>query len=177
MKALNMHFSATGNTRKVADTISDTLRSEGIQVDSVPAKDGADAELLAYDWIFTGSGVYEWLPGKPMQDALSSLRKKYVESGHIKPASPRITGQKAVVYCTYGGVHTGINEAVPAVLYMAQIFDHLGIDVVGQWYFVGQYHGRIKNFSRVGRLGNITGRPNERDLQEAAERVRGILRT
>ena len=25
---------------------------------------------------------------------------------------------KTVIYCTYGGTHTGINEAIPAVKYM-----------------------------------------------------------
>ncbi|MBS3754382.1 MAG: hypothetical protein KGY56_01620 [Desulfobacterales bacterium] len=176
-KALHINFSATGNTGKIAETISQTLRQEGLDVDPVAAKDAANVDLLEYDWIFLGSGVYEWLPGKPLREALASLRKKYVESGDIKPASPRIPGRKAVVYCTYGGVHTGINEAVPAVKYMAQIFDHLGIDVAGEWYFVGAYHGKMENFSRVGRLGDISGRPDERDLREAAERVRGVLKT
>jgi len=35
----------------------------------------------------------------------------------------------------------------------------------------------MEKFSRVGRLGDISGRPDERDLREAAEMVRGILKT
>ena len=175
MKALNLHFSSTGNTGRVADTITKTLEAEGLAVDSVQAKEAENIDLLAYDWLFIGSGVYEWLPGKPLQDALGAMRKNYVEKGEIKPAAPRRPGLKAVVYCTYGGAHTGINEAVPAVKYMAQVFDHLGIDVVGEWYVVGAYHGKLEKFSQGGRLGDIRGRPDEKDLNEVAERVRGIL--
>ncbi|MFO7877273.1 MAG: hypothetical protein R6U55_11905 [Desulfovermiculus sp.] len=59
---------------------------------------------------------------------------------------------------------------------MAQIFDHLGIEVVGEWYVVGEYHGSLQEHSRNGRLGDIRGRPDGRDLKEVAELVRGILR-
>lgn len=176
MKALNVYFSSTGNTARVAETITAVLREEGAQVETLQAKDAAHADLLGHDMVFLGSGVYEWLPGKPMQNALGELRKRYVENGAIKPASPRRSGSRAVVYCTYGGAHTGINEALPAVKYMAQIFDHLGIDVIGEWYVVGAYHGRMAEFSRTGRLGDISGRPDERDLREVAELVRGVLR-
>ena len=83
-----------------------------------------------------------------------------------------------VVYCTYGGAHTGSNEAVPAVKFMGQLFDHLGFEIVAEWYFIGEYpaHGRMKDYSALGRLGNIKGRPNDADLEEVAERVVGVLR-
>jgi hypothetical protein len=83
-----------------------------------------------------------------------------------------------IVYCTYGGGHTGANEAVPAVKYLGQLFDHLGFEIVAEWYLVGQYPatGRFKDFSSLGRLGDITGRPNTADLDELVERVKGILR-
>ncbi|MBS3731514.1 MAG: hypothetical protein KGY42_01295, partial [Desulfobacterales bacterium] len=57
-KALHINFSATGNTGKIAETISQTLRQEGLDVDPVAAKDAANVDLLEYDWIFLGSGVY-----------------------------------------------------------------------------------------------------------------------
>ena len=61
---------------------------------------------------------------------------------------------------------------------MGQLFDHLGFEVVAEWYFIGAYpaQGRFKDFSSLGRLGDITGRPNEADLAEVAARVTGILR-
>jgi len=176
MQALNISFSSSGNTGKVADTITNTLRALGVEVDAFQAKEAHDVDLLAYDLLFLGSGVYEWLPGKPLQNLLADLRKRYVQQGEIKPASPKRSGKKAVVYCTYGGAHTGVNEALPAVKYMAQIFDHLGIEVVGEWYIVGEYHGKLAEFSQTGRLGDIRGRPDERDLNEVAELVRGMLK-
>ncbi|MGC8494337.1 MAG: flavodoxin family protein [Syntrophobacteraceae bacterium] len=177
MRVLNLYFTATGNTEKIAKQIEKTLREQGHEVDSV--KVGADTpepDILSYELIFSGSGVYHWLPGKPMQTLWGKLLERYVREGEVKPASPRRQGRKAVVYCSYGGVHTGINEAVPAVKHMAQLFDHLGYEVIGEWYFVGEYHGKLQPHSTNGRLGNIVGRPNEADLQEVSEKVVGILR-
>ncbi len=176
MKALHIYFSSTGNTEKVVEAINRTLGEENVELDSLPAKEAQDVDLLAYDLLFLGSGVYEWLPGNPLQNLLADLRKWYVQQGEIKPASPKRPGIKGVVYCTYGGAHTGINEALPAVKYMAQIFDHLGIEIVGEWYIVGEYHGKLAEFSQTGRLGDIRGRPDERDLNAVAELVRGILK-
>jgi len=134
-------------------------------------------DVLDYDFIFAGSGVYEWLPGKPLMELFSNLRRKYVQDKEIRPASPLRPEKKAVVYCTYGGVHTGVNEAVPAVKYMGQLFDHLGITIIGEWYIIGEFGiERLKEHSINGRLGNIQGRPNQQDLREVAERVKGIFR-
>ena len=83
----------------------------------------------------------------------------------------------AVVYCTFGGVHTGINEAIPAVKYLGQLFDHLGYTLMAEWYVVGEYktEGSLDR-SIKGRLGDIRGRPNETDLKEVAEKIKGILK-
>ena len=79
------------------------------------------------------------------------------------------------MYSSFGGGHTGVNEAVPAVKYMGQLFDHLGYEILSEWYFVGEFHGRLQHLSTTGRLGNIQGRPNEADLRDVYERVMGIL--
>lgn len=177
MKVLNLYFSATGNTEKVAKQIEKALCEHGLEVDSFKVtNDEIEADILAYDLVFVGSGVYTWLPGKPMLELYAKFREKYVREGEIKPASPRRQGRKAVVYCSYGGAHTGANEAVPAVKYMSQLFDHLGYEVIAEWYFVGEYHGKLQPHSITGRLGNIEGRPNEADLREVSEKVAGILK-
>jgi flavodoxin len=175
MKVLNLYFSATGNTAKVAQTISAAVQQGGHQVETVKIAKDTEIDVLPYDLVFVGSGVYEWLPGLAMQKLFAKLRRQSVAAGQIKPASPRLPGKSAVVYCTYGGAHTGINEAIPAVKYMGQLFDHLGFEIVGEWYLVGEYHGKYKEFSVGGRLGNIQGRPNEADLQDLAEKVKGVL--
>jgi flavodoxin len=177
MKTLNLYYSSTGNTGKVAGRIDQTLKDLGYSHDSLQANSEAELDVLEYDLVFVGSGVYAWLPGKPLQDLLTSLRKGYVKDGAIKPASPRLSGKKAVIYCTYGGAHTGINEAVPAVKYMAQLFDHLGFEILGEIYVVGEYiPENMREMSQAGRLGDIRGRPDEHDLDEVEQRVRGLVR-
>jgi hypothetical protein len=178
MKILNLYFSSTGNTEKVAQRIAATVESSAHQIDTVKITGDTAIDLLGYDFIFAGSGVYQWLPGKGMQEFIKARLAHYAAAGEIKLASPRRPGKKAVVYCTYGGAHTGVNEAVPAVKFMGQLFDHLGFEVVSEWYFLGEYpaQGRMKDYSASGRLGNIQGRPHDADLQDVAERVKGVLR-
>ncbi|MGB6065668.1 MAG: flavodoxin family protein [Desulfomonilaceae bacterium] len=176
MKVLNMYFSATGNTDIVAKQIENAVREAGHEVETVKVTKDVEVEILSYDIVFIGSGVYSWLPGKPLMDLLSSLRERYAKIGEIKPAAPRRPGKKVIVYCTFGGGHTGTNEAMPAVKYMGQLFDHLGYEIVAEWFIVGAFHGKLEYLSTTGRLGNIQGRPDEHDLQEVSEKVIGILR-
>ena len=178
MKILNLYFSSTGNTEKVAETITTTVQKLGHEIDAVKVAGDQDLDLLSYDVIFVGSGVYQWLPGKPMQEFITARLAHYAAAGEIKYASPRRPGKKVIVYCTYGGAHTGVNEAIPAVKYLGQLFDHLGFEIVAEWYLIGQYPatGRFQDFSSLGRLGDITGRPNTADLTDLAERVKGIVR-
>ena len=177
MKILNLYFSSTGNTEKVANRITATAQELGHEVDTVKITGDRDIDLLNYDFIFIGSGVYQWLPGKAMLDFITARLSHYAAVEEIKFAAPRRNHKKVVVYCTYGGAHTGINEAIPAVKYMGQLGDHLGFEIVGEWYFIGEYPGgRFKDYSVLGRLGNITGRPNEADLQDVAAKVTGVLR-
>ncbi len=54
----------------------------------------------------------------------------------------------------------------------------MGFEVVAEWYWIGEFpaQGRMKDFSTLGRLGDITGRPNDADLADVAARVTGVLR-
>jgi hypothetical protein len=136
-----------------------------------------DVDILKYDFVFTGSGVYSQLPGIPLMDLHRRLLQKYSAAGEVKPASPKRSSAQVVVYCTYGGVHTGINEAIPAVKYIGQLYDHLGYTIVGEWYVVGAYRTEaLLNRSIDGRLGDIRGRSNEANLQDVAEKVKEILK-
>jgi hypothetical protein len=111
-------------------------------------------------------------------DLFKTLLQGYVKEGDIKPSAPRRASANVVVYCTYGGVHTGMNEAIPAVKYMGQLFDHLGYTILGEWYVVGEYIPEgYRKHSTGGRLGDIRGRPNEEDLRDVEERVKGIFAT
>ncbi len=178
MNVLNLYFSSTGNTEKVAIKIQDTIMELGHKVETVKVTSGdMDVDVLKFDFAFVGSGVYGQLPGDPMIELHRKLLRKYNKAGEVKPASPRRSMANVVVYCTYGGVHTGINEAIPAVKFMGQLYDHLGYNIVGEWYIVGEYKtDRSRNHSIGGRLGDIRGRPNTKDLKEVAEKVKGILK-
>ncbi len=178
MHILNLYYSATGNTKKVAERIAATSVAEGHTVETVQLKKSTDVQfdVRAYDLIFSGSGVYEWLPGKPVMSAFSAMTKNYREKGLIQQPAQRRRNNRAVTYCTYGGTHTGANEAVPAVKYMGQFFDHLGFEIIGEWYFVGEFHGAFRDFSLRGKLGDISGRPDETDLRHISEMVKGVLK-
>lgn len=175
---LNLYFSSTGNTEKIAFKIEDTVKRLGYDVVTVKVvSSDIDVDVLRYDFVFVGSGVYGQLPGKPMIELHRRLLEKYAKEGEVKPASPRRPSAKVVVYCTYGGVHTGINEAIPAVKFMGQLYDHLGYTILGEWYIVAEYKmDRFRDRSIGGRLGDIRGRPSEEDLEEVAEKVKGIIK-
>jgi len=176
MRILNLYHSQTGNTQKIALRIAETAHSLGHSVDTLQAAKELETDVLAYDFFFVGSGVYQWLPGKPMLDFLRAARQRYSLAGAIRSCSPRLPGKHAVIYCTYGGVHTGINEAVPAVKFCGQLFDHLGITVLDEWYFIGDFKSdEFKRHNSGGRFGDIHGRPDERDLKEVGELVQAIL--
>lgn len=183
MKILNLYHSTTGNTDKVALRIEQAIGDCGFEAETVKAgKDDIAYKIEEYDLIFVGSGVYGWLPGKKLMDALGVWAKdglsEFGGRGTILPGAPRKQGKHVVVYCTFGGSHTGTNEAVPAVKYMGQLFDHLGYEVVAEWYVVGAYRTeKLLHHNTQGRLGDISDRPNESDLRDIYQKTRAIIQS
>jgi hypothetical protein len=178
MKVLNLYYSSTKNTEKVARLIHDVIKELGYVIDTIKVDSPqVNIDVLQYSMIFVGSGVYGQLPGQPLIDLHRRLLQRYNEAGEVKPASPRRASAYTVIYCTYGGVHTGINEAIPAVKFMGQLYDHLGYTIVSEWYVVGEYlTENLRNRSVDGRLGDIRGRPNQQDLREVKEKVLGLFK-
>jgi flavodoxin len=175
LKVLLLYWSATGNTEKVARAIRTVLEQEKIVplVKKIPEAGGE--ELLEYDLIFLGSPSYEFLPPEPVQKFVKQKLSLHRERGDIQPGAPRRPGKKAVVFCTYSGPHTGINEATTAGDYLGQFFEHLGYEVAAKWYIVGEFHGR-EDLSTLGKLGDIRGRPDSRDLQEVENNTRRLIK-
>jgi len=176
LEALIIYFSATGNTEKVANAIRETLKEEKVKVNLLKVQDAAGEELYGYNLVFLGTPSYSFLPAKPIMDFINTKMKLHRERGDIKLCAPKIPGKNAVVFCTYSGPHTGINEAIPAGKYMAQFFEHIGFEVSAEWYVVGEFHGREEN-STKGRLGNIKGRPNQQDLDKVKRDVHDLIRS
>ncbi len=57
-KALVAYYSRTGNTKKMAEIISEVLRHEGLTVDLKNVEDTKADELIKYDIIVFGSPTY-----------------------------------------------------------------------------------------------------------------------
>lgn len=183
MKILNLYHSTTGNTDKIAVEIDRAIRDSGFDPETVKAGKGEMSRNIEdYDLVFVGSGVYAWLPGKELMDVLGACAKgglkEFGGREIIMPGAPRRPGKHAVVYCSYGGSHTGVNEAVPAAKYMGQLFDHMGYEVVAEWYVVGAYRvKKLLHHNTQGRLGDISDRPNEADLQDIYQKARALMQS
>ncbi|BCS88122.1 flavodoxin domain-containing protein [Pseudodesulfovibrio sediminis] len=177
LNVLNIYASLNGQTRKVSREIERACAEQGCTVTSLDvAGQEHPYDLLAPNLTFIGSGVYTWLPGKPMLQWIDRQLKHAREHELIKPGSPRLPGRFACAYCTYAGPHTGEAEAIPALKYMEQLFDHLGIPVVAEWTIPGAFIPKKMRFMNVlGRLGDISDRPNAHDLSEIREKVRGLV--
>lgn len=174
LKALLLYWSATGNTEKVAGAIQKALRGGGIEPVVKKIGEAGEEELYDYDLVFLGCPSYSFQPPKPVMALVEQKMKLHRERGDIKPGAPEIPGKTAVVFVTYSGPHTGIDEATPVGDYLGQFFAHIGFRVAAKWYNVGEFHGR-EELSTGGRLGDIRGRPNAQDLAEVEARVSGLL--
>ncbi len=176
IKTLILYWSATGNTEKVAGAIQKALRSEEIEPIVKKIVEAEGEELYDYDLVFLGSPSYQFLPPEPVRDFIKKKMKIYGERGDIKLGAPVIPGKTAVVFCTYSGPHTGVNEARPVGEYLGQFFEHLGFSVAAKWYTVGEFHGR-EELSTKGKLGDIRGRPNQQDLAEVESNVIRLIKS
>jgi menaquinone-dependent protoporphyrinogen IX oxidase len=170
-KAIILYWSNTGNTEKVAETIQTALVEKGIEPTIQKVKPKTEVNYFDYNLIFIGAPVYGNLPPPVVSKFLGSQRK-----GLVFAAAPERPGHFAVVFCTYGGGHTGIRETVPTLSYMGQHLEHSGIRVVDEWAVVGEFYEiSDENYNTNGRIGDIRGRPSEWDLKEIRGKVFGLL--
>jgi flavodoxin len=176
LKALTAYYSATGNTKKVAEAIHEGLLNERVKSTLCTVQDASRGELYDYDLVFLGSPSIQFLPAEPVMRFIKDKMKVHGERGDIKLCAPKTPGKAAAVFCTYSGPHTGVNEAIPAGKYMGQFLEHLGFDVVGEWYIVGEFH-KWQEANTMGRLGDIRGRPNEQDLLRVRSDVSSVVRS
>lgn len=175
MKALVIYYSATGNTEKVANAIHEGLLKERVKSALVKVQDAAGEELYDYDLVLLGSPSIGFLPAAPMMRFIQDKMNLHLSRGDIKLCAPRMPGKTAVVFCTYSGPHTGINEATTVGKYMAQFLEHIGFGVAHEWYVVGEFRG-WHEANTMGRLGDIRGRPNEEDLSVVRSDVSRLVK-
>jgi len=176
LKAIVIYDSKTGNTETAASIIQETLVEEGVNSTLKRVEDAFGEELYDYDLVILGTPTFQWLPSKGIQRFIKKKVVLHEKRGDIRLLAPVIPGKKAVVFCTYSSPFTGIESALPCIKYMAQFFKHIGFEVAGEWYVVGEFHGNEER-STKGRLGDIRGRPNQADLEEVRGRVIALLRS
>jgi flavorubredoxin len=173
-KAIVLFWTKNGNTEKVAQRIRDTLGRAGMEVAMSRIDKDLEVEYLNYNLIFLGAPVYENLSPKPVLSFLHKNRRR--QGVDLLASAPEKPGVAAVPFCTYGGGHTGYNEAVPMLKHIGQYFEHEGIRVVDDIAVVGVFPEADESYNTEGRFGDIRLRPDEHDLAEVEGRVMGILR-
>jgi hypothetical protein len=176
MKAVIIYWSKTGNTEKVAKAIKEGLEASGAEVLVEKPEEAMDIDFYDWDLICLGFPSYRWHPPGPVDNFLKSKFGKYRQEGRVRTGAPKIPGKNVLIFCTYSGPHTGINEALPAGKYAGQFFEHLGFTVVDEWYILGEFHGSEER-STKGRMGDIRGRPNEEDLKKVKQDAANLLFT
>ena len=167
--ALIVYWSKTGNTEKVASAIEEGLQKAGVRVTVKRVEEAEGVDFFEYDLICVGAPSYQWHTPEPMTRFLLNRFNYYRQQGRVRPDSPRV-GKKALIFCTYSGPHTGLNEATPCGKYMGQFFEHLGIDVLDEWYVLGEFHGSLEN-STKGQMGDIRGKPTPAELRAVSEKA------
>jgi flavodoxin len=174
MNAIVIYWSATGNTEKVAHSIQDGLQDGGLNVSVRKVDEAGEIDFFAYNLVCIGCPSYYWHPPKPVDDYLKNKFSQY--RGRIKAGAPKIPGRNVLVFCTYSGPHTGLDEATPVGKYVGQFFAHLGFTVVDEWYVLSEFHKSLEN-STLGRMGDIRGKPTEDDLKSMRARAKELAQT
>jgi len=174
-KAVIIYDSKTGNTEKLAFIIEESIEKAGFNVLTVKVDEAKDIDFFNYDLVCIGTPSYQWHPTKQIIDYLKSKFDNYKKQGRMKLGSPKVSGKNVLIFCTYSGPHTGINEAIPATKYIGQFFEHLGFTVVDELQVLSEFHGS-EEISTKGRMGDIRGKPNDEELKKIAEKVEEIAK-
>ncbi|WP_455277186.1 flavodoxin family protein [[Eubacterium] cellulosolvens] len=172
-KAVIIYDSKTGNTEKVAFTIKRSIEKADLNVSIMKVDDAKDIDFFDYDLVCMGTPSYQWHPTKQIIDYLKSKFDNYKKQGRMKLGSPKVSGKNVLIFCTYSGPHTGINEAIPTTKFIGQFFEHLGFTVVYELQVLSEFHGSEER-STKGRMGDIRGKPTDEELEKIAEKVEEI---
>ncbi len=147
MKILIIYNSIhNGNTEKIAQTMADAVDADLLKYNEV---DGYN--VLDYDLIGFGSGIYYGKPEKKIVEFISSL--------------PIVKNKKAFVFTTSGKGSSDYTEK------LAQKVSENGFKIMGEF--------SCKSFDAWGPLkiiGGINkGKPNSDDLKAAQNFIKGIV--
>lgn len=175
-RALIIYWSKTGNTERLANAISQGLKEAGMKVTLKKPEEARDADFFDFDLVCVGAPSYSWHLPEPMDSFLKKKFAFYRQQGKIKPSAPKIQGKNALIFVTYSGPHTGVDEATPVGKDVRQYFEHLGFNVIDEWYVLSEFHGSVEN-STLGRMGDIRGKPTVEELQAIMQNSKQIGRS
>jgi flavodoxin len=178
-RCLIIYQSLTGNTEKIAYTFQKVFTKKSwlcdvFKIDKTTNFATLPFNFEEYDFMCAGSGVYAALPGKEITDVMYNYTHQSKRNGKIVRVHRKIfPGPKTgVVFVTYAGTHLGPKEAEPALSLLDLNIEHLRFKCVGRF----ACPGGVSKVPTPGQwFGNISGRPNERDLKKAEIFMEEIL--
>lgn len=179
MKAVILYDSMTGNTENIAKQIELSLKNHGLDPILKKVTENTSLEILDYDLVFIGTPVIDWLPTNKIMDFVKKASADHKKSGKIQMSCPIIPGKFAVSFCTFGGPHIGEREAIPATMWLRSFVEHAGFTSLGLWHIPGAFHSfpTKDTLNTKGRMGDISGRPNQSDLKDIEGRVSGLMQS
>jgi flavodoxin len=149
MKSVVIYYSETGNTEKVAKAIAKGINCEAKKIEDFNLK-----KIMDYDLIFLGTPVHGFAPAKKVQKFLEEM--------------PTMSGKKGAAFCTMHSI--GDKEVLKIIkdkLTEKKISFIDGFSCLGRSRLVANFGPKIFNKDR----------PNEKDLKEAEEFGKKILKT
>ncbi len=130
-KVLVTYFSSSGNTKQMAELVSDGARIEGVDVELKDIADTTCEDLLEADGIIVGSPTYYGLPAAEVKQLFDESVKYH----------GRLTGKIGGAFTSSGNIAGGNETTVLAILQMMLIHgmivqgtatgDHYGPVAVG----------------------------------------------
>ena len=142
-----IYFSATGNTKKIADTIGNCLENQDISVTKIDITSHESRKeqtsLSKYDAVIFGFPIYSLRAPRVCRQWLETLDGE---------------GKKCSVFFTFGGFGKD-----PAHYYMKELLEKRNFTLVSTAEFLG-----VHTFNRCGWQA-AEGRPNESDFNVAEE--------
>lgn len=137
-----VYFSQTGNTRRVAEAMSEVFRETGSSVRCVSLEKAAGQDMVSSRLLGVGTPCFSSQAPTPVKRFLRAL--------------PSMKGTQAFVFATSGG-------ASGRVLYdVASRLRNRGASVIGGFLARGELHHPAPCL-----IGRLTGRPDQEDLASA----------
>lgn len=145
MHSVSKHL---GNTKKIAKTLADELSCDCVELSKVEPE-----ELMHYDLICLGSGIYAWDFDRSVHKLISKI--------------PCGVGKKVLLFST-----SADPNGLKYHRRLRKLLKEKNFELVGELNCTGEFRFRFfKNFV-INK-----GRPNASDLDNVRESVRRLLRT